>query len=225
MPVSVRNGNTSSARRFLRRSSIGSMPSSSAAWSTARSSSAVASGRPAPRYAPVGVVLVAATTTSNWIAAEAVGAVRHPPRAGRQERADAGVGAGVADEADAQAGERAVAAAAELDVLDLRPAVRQGEHVLAARRHPRRPGRPRRCAAAATTICSGYSPALPPKPPPTCGVTTSDLRRAARPSARGEQLVQEVRHLRRAVDRAAGRRHRARRPRRAAPSGRRRCAG
>ena len=33
-------------------------------------------------------------------------------------------------------------------------------------------GRPVRNAAAATTNCSAYSPALPPNPPPTWGVTT-----------------------------------------------------
>jgi hypothetical protein len=67
---------------------------------------------------------------------EPVGAVAHAPGAGRQVRTHAGVGTGVAHQSHAQAGEPAVAGAAELDVLDLRAAVRQGEHVLAARGHP-----------------------------------------------------------------------------------------
>ena len=33
-------------------------------------------------------------------------------------------------------------------------------------------GRPVRRAAAATTVYSAWMPALPPNPPPTCGVTT-----------------------------------------------------
>ena len=63
-------------------------------------------------------------------------------------------------------------------------------------------GRCSRCAAAATTICSGYMPALPPKPPPTNGVTTR-ISLVSTPSARGQQVVQEVRHLRGAVDEQA----------------------
>ena len=45
-------------------------------------------------------------------------------------------------------------------------------------------------------------PALPPKPPPTCGTTTwiSLLLHVERPR---HQTVQEVRHLRRAVDEQA----------------------
>ncbi len=69
-------------------------------------------------------------------AGELVGAVRHPPCATGQERADAGVRAAVADQPDSQSGERAVAFASELDELDLSAAVRQGEHVFAARRGP-----------------------------------------------------------------------------------------
>src|SRR4051794_11386499 len=44
--------------RLRRRTSTGSMPISAANRSIARSIAAAASGRPAPRYAPVGVVLV-----------------------------------------------------------------------------------------------------------------------------------------------------------------------
>ena len=53
--------------KLRRRISSGSMSSSMAAWSTRRSTSAAASGRPAPRYAPVGVVVVTGTTTSKRI--------------------------------------------------------------------------------------------------------------------------------------------------------------
>jgi hypothetical protein len=44
--------------KFFRRSSMLSMPSSSASASIVRSITYVASGRPAPRYASVGVVWV-----------------------------------------------------------------------------------------------------------------------------------------------------------------------
>ena len=67
---------------------------------------------------------------------EVVRAVRHAARAAGQRRADAGVGAAVADEPDPQTGERAVVAAAELGVLHLAAAVGHGHHVLAAGRHP-----------------------------------------------------------------------------------------
>ncbi|CAB4882601.1 unannotated protein [freshwater metagenome] len=62
---------------------------------------------------------------------EAIGAVRHPLRACRQVAADRGVRTTVADEVDAHAGERAVRAAPELHILDLRSAVAEHEHVLA----------------------------------------------------------------------------------------------
>ncbi len=68
---------------------------------------------------------------------EAVGAVGHALGPGRQEGADAGVGAAVADEADAQPGERAVPAAAELGVLDLASGVGERDEVVAARGRPR----------------------------------------------------------------------------------------
>ena len=44
--------------KFLRRNSTRSMPSSAASASIVRSITYVASGRPAPRYASVGVVFV-----------------------------------------------------------------------------------------------------------------------------------------------------------------------
>ncbi len=51
-------GNTSGGIRFLRRNATGSMPSSAATRSIARSTSAVASGLPAPLYAKIGVAFV-----------------------------------------------------------------------------------------------------------------------------------------------------------------------
>ena len=68
---------------------------------------------------------------------EVVGAVGHALGAGRQEGADAGVGATVAEQAYPQTGERAVGAAAEFGVLHLPAAVRLGHEVVAARRRPR----------------------------------------------------------------------------------------
>ena len=51
--------------KFLRRISTGSMSSSSAAMSSVRSTRWIASGRPAPRYAATGVVLVTAACQLN----------------------------------------------------------------------------------------------------------------------------------------------------------------
>jgi hypothetical protein len=67
---------------------------------------------------------------------EGVRALRHPAGAAGQRGADAGIGAGVAHEVDAQPGERAVAPAAQLGVLDLAAPVRHGLHLLAAAGHP-----------------------------------------------------------------------------------------
>jgi hypothetical protein len=53
-------GKASGGTTFRRRTSAGSIPISAANRSTARSIAAAASGRPAPRYAEIGVVLVAA---------------------------------------------------------------------------------------------------------------------------------------------------------------------
>ncbi len=77
---------------------------------------------------------------------EGVGALRHPPCAARQERAHAGVGAGVADQAHLQPGEVAVVGAPEFGVLDLAAAVGERLHVVAARRYPHhRPTGPSSC--------------------------------------------------------------------------------
>ncbi len=57
-PVEVEYGNWSFLIRFTRRTSAGSIPISVANRSMARSIAAAASGRPAPRYAVVGVVFV-----------------------------------------------------------------------------------------------------------------------------------------------------------------------
>ena len=53
--------------KLRRRTSAGSMPISAANMSIARSIACVASGRPAPRNAPIGVVLVATAVTSSSI--------------------------------------------------------------------------------------------------------------------------------------------------------------
>ena len=196
--MSVVNGKTSSASRFRRRSSIGSMPSSIDAWSTMRSSSAVASGRPAPRYAPIGVVLVAATTTSNWMPVNRYVPldIRRVPAG--QERADAGIGATVADQSDAQSGEGAVALAAELDVLDLPAAVRQRQHVFAARRRPH-DGSLQPLGRRGDDHLLGVHAGLAAEPAADERGDDSDLVLVDAERA-GQQVVQEVRHLRRAVD-------------------------
>ena len=58
LPVGVVNGNDSGGMKLRRRSSLGSIPISAANTSIIRSIASVASGRPAPRYAPMGAVLV-----------------------------------------------------------------------------------------------------------------------------------------------------------------------
>jgi hypothetical protein len=65
MPDSVVMGKRSGAMKLRRRTSAGSIPISAAKASTARSMAAAASGRPAPRYAPVGVVLVTTESELN----------------------------------------------------------------------------------------------------------------------------------------------------------------
>ena len=57
-PDGLSYGKLSGGRKLRRRTSAGSMPSSSATRSIARSMTYVASGRPAPRYASTNVVLV-----------------------------------------------------------------------------------------------------------------------------------------------------------------------
>ena len=61
-PPLLVNGSVKAGSRLRRRTSAGSMPISAANRSIARSITAVASGRPAPRYAPTGVVLVTTLT-------------------------------------------------------------------------------------------------------------------------------------------------------------------
>ena len=56
-----------SLMKLRRRSSAGSRSSSAASASIARSIAYVASGRPAPRYAPVGVVFVTTALASKLI--------------------------------------------------------------------------------------------------------------------------------------------------------------
>ena len=62
------NGIAEAGIRLRRRSSTGSIPSSRAATSMTRSIAYVASGRPAPRYGPVGVVFVNTPVLSMWMA-------------------------------------------------------------------------------------------------------------------------------------------------------------
>ena len=77
-PNEVGCGSVNLASRFFRRTSAGRRPISAANRSMARSMAAVASGRPAPRYAPTGVVLV--TTESATASARPIaygpGAIR-----------------------------------------------------------------------------------------------------------------------------------------------------
>ena len=63
-PSGVSYGNASGGRKLRRRTTSGSSPSFRAARSTIRSMRKAASGRPAPRYGPVGTFVVAAPTTS-----------------------------------------------------------------------------------------------------------------------------------------------------------------
>ena len=60
-------GNASFGMKFLRLTSAGSMASSAANVSIARSIACVASGRPAPRKAEIGVVFVTTERPSNSI--------------------------------------------------------------------------------------------------------------------------------------------------------------
>ena len=69
---------------------------------------------------------------------DAVDALRHHPgRADGQGPAEAGVGAGVAEDPAAHAGDAAVGVEAHLDPLHLAPAVRHGHQVLRAGLDPR----------------------------------------------------------------------------------------
>ncbi len=60
-------GNASAGMKFRRLTSAGSIPSSAANVSIARSITCAASGRPAPRNAPIGVVFVTTEQLSNSI--------------------------------------------------------------------------------------------------------------------------------------------------------------
>ena len=100
--------------------------------STMRSRKAVASGRPAPRYAAVGVVFVAAADRVQLDLGDRVHALGHRAGQERQEGADRRVAAGVADHFHPQGDHRAVASEPELDQLDLAAAVRHREQVLGA---------------------------------------------------------------------------------------------
>ena len=126
---------------------------------------------------------------------EVVGAVRHAAGATRQERAHGRVRPRIAYEPHPQAGERAIALAPELDVLDLTATVRERLQIFTARRHPhhRSVEHSRRLR---DDPVFGVKPGLAAEP-------SADLRRddvdvGRWPTQRLRQLVaQRVRHLRR----------------------------
>ena len=162
----------------------------------------IASGRPAPRYAAIGVVLVTAACQLNSTFGIDVHVLRHHLREERQERADRRVRAGVGDRAHAQAGDRAVALQAELDVVDLAAAVPHRDHVLGAGLGPlHRPAEQQRGLgrrAGARRSC----PALAPNPPPTAALRAAhDARVEA--ELRRELVAHAVRALRRDPEREA----------------------
>ena len=97
-----------------------------------RSRQAAASGRPAPRNAPIGAVLVITAIASKRSSRDEVGALRHQVRRPDGERAaETGVGAALAQHPHPQPDDRAVAGQPELGVLHLAPALHR-EHRLAA---------------------------------------------------------------------------------------------
>ncbi|CAB4812421.1 unannotated protein [freshwater metagenome] len=67
---------------------------------------------------------------------EPVRALRHTPRTSRQEGTNIGVGAAIADEMNPQTGERAVVLGADLHILHLTAAVHHAQHVFAAGGNP-----------------------------------------------------------------------------------------
>jgi hypothetical protein len=67
--VAVRYGREAEGMKLIRRTSTGSSPAERAKASMARSMAKAASGRPAPRYEPVGAVLV----TTEVVVSEALG--------------------------------------------------------------------------------------------------------------------------------------------------------
>ena len=154
---------------------------------------------------------------------EAVRAVRHPLRAGRQERTDARVGATVADEADPQPGERPVAAATQLGVLDLATRVGERDEVVAARGCPRdRPVEMTSCGGDRRVL--GADPRLATERAADAG---SDHVHVAGFEAEhaGELPLHRVRHLVGGVERQPSVAIRERRRTSWAPSARRPCAG
>ena len=128
---------------------------------------------------------------------EPVRAVAHPPGSCRQECTEAGVRAAVSHQPHTQSGEDPLACAAELDVLDLRPAVGQREHVLAAGGDPRD-----RTTEAAGELGDdrlfGVEAGLAAEPATDVRCDHAQLGRlqAERPCC---EALQQVRHLRAAV--------------------------
>ena len=171
-PDAVVTGNASAGMRLRRRTSAGSSPISAANRSIARSIACVASGRPAPRNGPIGVVLVTTLTVLGLDLRDRVHAARHQRREAREDRAEARVRARVLRRRRSRYAWTSPSRLPPIVNSSTRRAtVRHRDHVLAARLRPadrtpglaREPGdedRPRR------------SRPFAPKPPPTSGATT-----------------------------------------------------
>ena len=135
----------------------------------------MASGRPAPRYAPIGVVFVTATATSKRIDGKAyvpwailrVPVGRNAPTPGYAPASPTSRTRRPVNVPSRRQPSSAYWIWPRLWGSAFMSSLLGGTHTT---------GRPNRRAAAATTVYSGCRPALPPNPPPTCGVTmcTSD---------------------------------------------------
>ena len=157
---------------FLRRSSTGSTPSSRAARSITRSMAYVASGLPAPRYGPVGVVFEKTPVVSTQMAG-VVYTPASPPTLLVPGPALRGVryAPTLSPMATRRPRNRPPASSASSAVETLsRPC---SSVTKASRRSDVHPtGRPSRFAAHSTSAISGYMPLRMPKLPPTSPVTT-----------------------------------------------------
>ena len=108
------------------------MPILSAATSSTRSISCVASGRPAPRYAPMVVLFVITVVALEPHVRDLVHADRHHLGEHRQDGADARVGAGRGHDGTVEADDLAVGVHAELGRHHEVAAVHERDHVLRA---------------------------------------------------------------------------------------------
>ena len=166
-----------------------------------RSSIAAASGRPAPRNAPIGVVFVERDRALVGDLRDAVHALRHHARRPHRERAaEAGVRAGVADDL-ARACPTIVPSRLQPELARTAPARGRAASRSGSRSgsRPTSPAAASRSAAATATQCSAASPGLPPNAPPTCGATTRNFV-GSRSNTGATRLREAVRHLRRDVD-------------------------